>query len=31
MTNDPTYEEQLALLKKQDFSHPSSDTPCPAT
>lgn len=27
MTNDPTYDEQLALLKEQDFSHPSSDTP----
>ena len=29
MTNDPTYDEQLALLKKQDFSKPSSDTPLP--
>ncbi|MDR3617867.1 MAG: linear amide C-N hydrolase [Paludisphaera borealis] len=29
MTNDPTYEEQLALLRKQDFSKPSSDTPLP--
>jgi penicillin V acylase-like amidase (Ntn superfamily) len=29
MTNDPTYDEQLALLKKQDFSAPSSDTPLP--
>jgi choloylglycine hydrolase len=29
MTNDPTYAEQLALLKKQDFSKPSSDTPLP--
>lgn len=29
MTNDPTYDEQLALLAKQDFSHPSSDTPLP--
>ncbi|MCS5699110.1 linear amide C-N hydrolase [Cyanobium sp. FGCU-52] len=30
MTNDPTYEEQLALLRKQDFSKPSSDTPLPS-
>jgi penicillin V acylase-like amidase (Ntn superfamily) len=29
MTNDPVYEEQLALLKKLDFSMPSSDTPLP--
>jgi penicillin V acylase-like amidase (Ntn superfamily) len=29
MTNDPVYEEQLALLKKQDFSKPSSDLPIP--
>jgi len=29
MTNDPTYNEQLALLKKLDFSHPSSDMPLP--
>lgn len=29
MTNDPTYDEQLGLLKKQDFSKPSSDTPLP--
>jgi penicillin V acylase-like amidase (Ntn superfamily) len=29
MTNDPTYDEQLALLKKQDFSKPSSDMPLP--
>lgn len=29
MTNDPTYDEQLALLKKQDFSKPSGDTPLP--
>ncbi len=29
MTNDPTYEEQLALLKKQDFSKPSMDLPIP--
>jgi choloylglycine hydrolase len=27
MTNDPAYDEQLALLKQQDFSKPSSDTP----
>lgn len=29
MTNDPTYDEQLALLKKQDYSKPSSDLPLP--
>ena len=29
MTNDPTYDEQLALLKTLDFSHPSSDMPLP--
>ncbi|MEI6200417.1 MAG: linear amide C-N hydrolase [Enhydrobacter sp.] len=29
MTNDPTYDEQLALLKKQDFSKPASDMPLP--
>jgi choloylglycine hydrolase len=29
MTNDPTYEEQLALLKKQDFSKPSSSIDVP--
>ncbi len=29
VTNDPTYDEQLALLEKQDFSNPSSDTPLP--
>jgi penicillin V acylase-like amidase (Ntn superfamily) len=29
MTNDPTYNEQLALSKKLDFSHPSSDMPLP--
>jgi choloylglycine hydrolase len=29
MTNDPTYDEQLALLAQQDFSHPSSETPLP--
>jgi choloylglycine hydrolase len=29
MTNDPTYDEQLALLKQHDFSKPTSDTPLP--
>jgi penicillin V acylase-like amidase (Ntn superfamily) len=29
MTNDPTYDEQLALLAAQDFSHPSMSTPLP--
>ena len=29
MTNDPTYQEQLALLSQQDFSHPSKDLPLP--
>jgi penicillin V acylase-like amidase (Ntn superfamily) len=29
MTNDPPYDQQLALLKALDFSHPSSDTPLP--
>ncbi len=29
MTNDPTYDQQLALLKKQDFSKPSSEMPLP--
>jgi penicillin V acylase-like amidase (Ntn superfamily) len=29
MTNDPTYDEQLVLLKHMDFSHPSSTTPLP--
>lgn len=29
MTNDPTYDKQLELLKKLDFSKPSSDTPLP--
>lgn len=29
MTNDPTYDEQLRLLSKQNFSKPSSDTPLP--
>ena len=29
MTNDPTYDQQLALLHKLDFSKPSSDMPLP--
>lgn len=29
MTNDPAYDEQLALLKSMDFSKPSSDMPLP--
>ncbi|CCI22393.1 MAG: linear amide C-N hydrolase [Microcystis sp.] len=29
MTNDPTYDEQLALLNKWDFSAPSSETKLP--
>jgi penicillin V acylase-like amidase (Ntn superfamily) len=29
MTNDPTYDEQLELLKRHDFSKPSSDVPLP--
>jgi choloylglycine hydrolase len=29
MTNDPPYDEQLALLKGLDFSKPSSDLPLP--
>lgn len=29
MTNDPSYDEQLALLKAQDLSHPSSQLPLP--
>jgi choloylglycine hydrolase len=29
MTNDPTYDQQLALLQKQDFTKPSSDMPLP--
>lgn len=29
MTNDPTYDQQLALLKQQDFSHPRSDMTLP--
>ena len=29
MTNDPSYDQQLVLLKGQDFSNPSSDTPLP--
>jgi len=29
MTNDPTYDEQLVLLKHLDLSHPSSTMPLP--
>jgi penicillin V acylase-like amidase (Ntn superfamily) len=29
MTNDPTYDQQLELLKAHDFSKPTSDTPLP--
>lgn len=29
LTNDPSYDEQITLLKKLDFSHPSSDMPLP--
>ena len=29
MTNDPPYDEQLALLAKIDFSEPGQDTPVP--
>ena len=29
MTNDPTYDQQIALLKQLDFSKPSSDMPLP--
>lgn len=29
MTNDPTYDEQLALLSGLDLSHPSSNMPLP--
>ncbi|MCC7376869.1 MAG: linear amide C-N hydrolase [Verrucomicrobiales bacterium] len=29
MTNDPTYDEQLRLLKRRDFSKPSSDLRLP--
>lgn len=29
MTNDPSYDEQLALLAEHDFSHPSRDLPLP--
>jgi choloylglycine hydrolase len=29
MTNDPSYDQQLALLKTLDFSKPSSDMPLP--
>lgn len=29
MTNDPSYDEQLELLARQDFSHPDRDMPLP--
>jgi penicillin V acylase-like amidase (Ntn superfamily) len=29
MTNDPPYDQQLALLKEKDFSNPSSTMPLP--
>ena len=29
MTNDPPYDQQLEMMKKYDFSKPSSDTPLP--
>jgi len=29
MTNDPPYDEQLALLARMDFSKPGQDTPVP--
>lgn len=29
MTNDPPFDQQLALLAVRDFSNPSSDTPLP--
>jgi penicillin V acylase-like amidase (Ntn superfamily) len=29
LTNDPSYDQQVALLKKLDFSKPSSDMPLP--
>ena len=29
MTNDPPYNQQLELLSRQDFSHPSRDMPLP--
>lgn len=29
MTNDPSYDQQLALLAQMDFSQPSSDLPLP--
>lgn len=29
MTNDPVFDEQLALLREQDFSRPSRDLPLP--
>ncbi len=31
MTNDPTYDEQLALLSRQDFSNPARDMPLPGS
>jgi penicillin V acylase-like amidase (Ntn superfamily) len=29
MTNDPTYDQQLALLSEQDYSHPTREMPLP--
>lgn len=29
MTNDPPYDEQIAMLAQQDYSNPSSDMPLP--
>lgn len=29
MTNDPPYDQQLELLSRRDFSHPSRDMPLP--
>jgi penicillin V acylase-like amidase (Ntn superfamily) len=29
MTNDPAYDQQLAILKERDFSKPASDMPLP--
>jgi penicillin V acylase-like amidase (Ntn superfamily) len=29
MTNDPPFDQQLALLREKDFSKPTSDTPLP--
>lgn len=31
MTNDPTDDQQIELVKQQDFSKPSSDTPLPGS